>query len=107
MSKSSTTKYQVILHEEDGTPPRPIGVVEIGPDHRLAVISTVPDRSEFLRDLAERTNDLAVLHVDVAPPPGARRGALFSKPLARHEGGFREALLERLRRYYDLELKPV
>jgi len=105
MAESKTTEFDAILHDEDSGTATPIGVVTLDAAMRMQVQSAHPDHAEFLNDLAEDANGLDVLHIDVAPPPGAKQGARYSRTVKRDSPEFREALIERLMKYDDVELK--
>jgi len=92
--------------------------VDNGHEHRLGVISldaagvmTVeeadPAERAGLERLAHRMNGQAMLQITVAPPPGAPRFAVASRPVARGEAEFIPALQGDLLRYYSIKLSPL
>jgi hypothetical protein len=95
-------RYQVIQRDAGD---RAIGTVDMDDAFGLTIVSVVPDRAKWLRDLVRRTNEKLVLHVDAVPAPGEPRFAQASRMVARTDPGFAAALKDDLRRYYDLELR--
>lgn len=96
-----------VTERDDKGQVRAIGVVALAPDSALSIVSAEPDRAAFLQNLVDRMNALGELHVVAAPPASAPEGAVYSNSVRRNEPEFRDALIDRLRRYYGLELTPA
>jgi hypothetical protein len=100
-------KYRVMQRDEGGGSARAIGILALAPDCALSIVSAEPDGAAFLQDIVDRSNALAVLHVAAAPPEDAPEGAVYTRPVRRTDGEFRQALLDRLRRYYAIDIEPA
>ena len=92
--------------EEDGTE-RVLGTVTLDGRGLLGIVSQVADEDERLETIVGELNAEDVLHVEAAPPAGAREFEVFTAIVKRGTDGFVPALLEHLRRYHDIELRPA
>jgi len=107
MSAKAKHRYRVFETREGSKETVEIGVVTLSDDHKLRLASAAPDRREFLDKLVARLNGADVIHVAAAPPPEAKRGEIYSRPVRRADAGFRQALTDRLKTRYGIELKPA
>lgn len=107
MSAKAKDRYRVFQTEEGSDRILEIGVVTLSDDHKLRLASAAPERREFLDKLVKRMNGDDVIHVTAAPPPGAERFALYTRPVRRSDAEFRKALTDHLKRRYRIELRPA
>jgi hypothetical protein len=107
MSAKADNRYRVLQTEPGSDKVAEVGVVALSDDHKLRLISAAPKRREFLDKLLTRLNGADVIHVVAAPPPGAERGDIYTRPIRRSDAAFRQALTDRLKTRYDIELKPA
>jgi hypothetical protein len=106
MRAKGNNRYRVFQREDRTEKIDEIGVVTWSDDHKLELASAARHRRDFLEKLLKRLNSADVIHVFLVPPPEAEHGAIYSRPVRRSDAGFREALMERLKMDYGIELKP-
>jgi hypothetical protein len=107
MSAKPKNRYRVLQTEHGSDKISEIGVVTLSDDHKMRLISAAPERRESLDKLLTQLNGADVIHVIAAPPPGAERGDIYTRPIRRSDAAFRQALTDRLKSRYDIELKPA
>lgn len=82
-----------------------VGVVALDRHYRMAIISTVPDRSRWLHTMVDEVNAEDTLHLDAPPPPGTPNFASVTAVISRDDPRFAAALRDHLQRYYDVTLR--
>ena len=90
----------------DGARERVIGEVSLDRFGHMALLSAVPDRSEWLRRVVNEANSADVMHTDVASRTGSPPLTNASRIIKRTDPDFTPALKDYLRTYYGLELRP-
>src|SRR5580698_8550584 len=103
MSGETKSHYRVFLTDEASRRAVEIGVVTLSDEHKIRLVSAVPDRREFLEKLMARTNNADIIHVRAVPPPEAEEGAIYAGPVERSDEGLREAMTDRLKKRYGIE----
>ena len=108
---SGADSFDVVQTESDEdeevvTSERVLGVVTMDAAGVLAIVSAVPDEDETLETIVEEMNAETTLHEEAPRPEGARQFEVFTRPIERGTAGFVPAMLEHLKRYFDIELRP-
>jgi hypothetical protein len=107
VTTETESRYRVLQAELGSDRVLEIGVVTVSDDHKLRLASASPERREFLEKMVTRMNGDDVIHVDAAPPPGAARFTVFTRPIRRSDAEFRKALTDHLKKRYRIELRPA
>ena len=105
--RETENRYRVFEPEKGSDSTVEIGIVTLSRDHKLAVASALSGRRQFLDALVRSANARDVVHMMAPPPPRAPAHAIYTRPVKRSDAGFREALVESLKRNYRIELKPA
>jgi hypothetical protein len=105
MATASPQHFDVILIT--GEKEETIGRVEADSSFRLKIVTAVDEHRQFLDETLQRINNKDVMHVEVVPPEGAPKFALYSRAVSRNEAGFLPELQVYLKTYYDLTLRPA
>jgi hypothetical protein len=100
-----TRRFTALLHEAN-RPEQAIGTVLVDPMSMLTVEAAMPGFTEKLDEIASRMNAIRYEHTPARPPEDAPKYALYSNVIERGNAAFLPALLDHLRRTYDLELRP-
>lgn len=85
---------------------RMLGVVTMDATGMLTIVSAVPDEDDTLQTIVEELNEETTLHEEVQPPEDAPQFAVYTRPIERGTEHFVSALLDHLKRYHDIELRP-
>lgn len=101
-----TVTHSSPLDDEDEDRPAPAGVLAIGDDLHLEIVSTEPDFAETMELAVEMLNasDKFLVHTD---PPDQRTRQISKRVVPRNASGAREAMFEVLRQRYGFELTPA
>jgi hypothetical protein len=97
-------RYDVVYR--GGGAAQPAGVVTMGADGRLSVVSAEPEFAEKLGIVVNNMNAMQYEHVEAPAPADAPRYALYSRAIGRGDPQFVPAMMKHLTSSYDLELRP-
>lgn len=105
---SGIKSFDVVQTDEDDdvVSERVLGVVTMDAVGMLTIVSAVPDEDDTLRTIVEELNEETTLHEEVQPPEDAQQFAVYTRPIERGTADFVPALLDHLKRYHDIELRP-
>ncbi|MBQ0958943.1 hypothetical protein KAK06_08220 [Ideonella sp. 4Y11] len=103
---STLQRFKVVMHDEDA-PALTLGTVAVDEQGQLSILDTALAEDDRLQTVVDELNAEQALHQEAAPPPGAPRFGVYTRPVARGTPGFLAALREHLRRYHDIELQDA
>jgi len=84
---------------------RKLGVLTLGADGMLGIVSEGEGGGEVLQTVVEELNRETQLHAPAVPPPGAKRFEVFTRPVTRDSREFKPTLIAFLRKYHDIGLR--
>jgi len=105
MSEASTqTQYLAVKHDQGGE--RVVGTVALDADATMHVQPSDPEEGPKLERAAREMNQSTVLHTASVPPEGAPRFSVASRIVKRGDPDFVTLMMDELRKYYAIELRP-
>jgi len=87
--------------------PVEIGILEVSPDHLVAIKAGDAAHEAFLADIARRLNERTAFHLPVPPPQGGSPSENWSKVVHRGDEGFVAALIHACRQNYAITLVEI
>lgn len=99
-----TVRHTVPFEDEEG---KPAGVVRIGADQQIAIVSAEPAFADTLELAAETLNDTDEFALRTSPPEGQNPRSSHRRLVARDAPDARDAVIEALRADYGFELTPA
>jgi hypothetical protein len=98
--------YSVTYRTRLETAEVPAGVIAIGPDQRIEIVSAVEKFADDLRFAAKMLNAGKAFNVHASPAAGGSPRAIRKRAVPRESAEAREALIEVLRSNYSFHLTP-
>jgi hypothetical protein len=98
--------YSVTYRTRLDTTDTPAGVIAIGPDQRIEIVSAEEKFASDLRFAAKMLNAGKVFNVPASPAPGGSPRAIRKRGVPRESAEAREALIDVLRSTYSFHLAP-
>ena len=106
MASDTTQSRRYAVVQLDDRREQDLGTVLLNDAGQITAEPGAADGNEKLAVIIQSMNSTDVMHVNVTPPEGAPRYAVASRVVRRGEPEFVPLLIEDLRKYYDLELRP-